>query len=281
MRRHRQGPCLILVDDRAGSGPRTVTRCSKSGAKSSTHYPGLTDYPPLSDPHLCQLTRLDSADVCFSGNGPAGSVLVGVEVKSVSDLLSSCANGRLQATQAPAMLSTYDYSYLLYYSPYRCNPEDGTLQVQTRGTSRGNGHGSGFWTPYRLGKRTVPYGYLESFLLTLSALGFRIKHVPSLEQAASWLGCLYRWWSKPWSDHKGLRTFDNSANLSLMPGMDDATYLRAKVAASMPGVGYERALAAAKHFPSIRALVNAGPDEWAKVPGIGKVVAKAVQAALE
>lgn len=32
-----------------------------------------------------------------------------------------------------------------------------------------------------------------------------------------------------------------------------------------PSIGYERAVAAAKHFPSIRAGVNAGVDEWAEV----------------
>jgi ERCC4-type nuclease len=169
------------------------------------------------------------------------------------------------------MLEDYDVSWLLYYGLYRPGLKDGALQLR-RGRA---------WKSYKLGKRAVPYGYVESFLLTLTSAGLHVKHVADAREAAAWLGVLHRWWSKSWSQHRGLRTFDQSRDVSLMPGMDSHTHLRARVAAQLPGVGFERAVAAANHFGSVRELINAGPADWEGVPGIGKVIARVVKEAVE
>jgi ERCC4-type nuclease len=207
--------------------------------------------------------------VAICGNGPHGPVLVGVEVKSVYDLVSSINTGRLQATQIPAMLATYDINWLLYFGSYRPG-KDGRLEIRAGDK----------WKALKLGDRPVPYGYMEALLLDLAALGVHVHRVHDIREAAQWLGVLYRWWSKAWSKHHGMRTLDNSRDLSLMPGMDADTLQRAKVAAQLPAVGFERALAAAQHFSSVSAMINASPDEWAQVPGIGKVVARAVVEAI-
>lgn len=242
-------PSSILIDDRAGSSDLIV-------------------HPPLSS--LGSLCRLDSGDVCFTGNGPGNQpTLVGVEVKTVLDLIASCNNGRLQARQIPRMLDDYDVVYLLYYGVYRPSVRGEDLQIR-KGKR---------WVGYRIGKRTVPYGYVEQMLMTLSALGVRIKHVHDTREAAKWLGELHRWWSKKWEEHRGLKVFDNSRQPSMMPGVDRETMVKAMVASQLPGVGYKRAMAAARYFASIREMVNAGAEEWEKVEGVGKVVGKAVEEA--
>lgn len=244
---------MIQIDDRAGSRD-------------------LIHHPPLDS--IAELTRLTSADVCCVGNGPDGPVLVGVEFKSIYDLISSSSTGRLQATQIPSMLSEYDVVWLLYYGTYRCGP-DGSLQLR-RGKS---------WQSYALGSRPVPYGYVEGLLLTLSALNVCIKHVYDPVQAAEWVGCLSRWWSKPWSKHKGMRTIDrspkgSSPTPSLLPGVSDDLSLRVRIAAQLPGVGFERALSAARYFPDVVSMVNASATEWSKIPGIGKVIGQSVERAV-
>jgi ERCC4-type nuclease len=216
-----------------------------------------------------ELTRLDSGDAMLVGNGPTGSLLVGVEVKSLWDLVSSAETGRLQATQIPAMLRTYDRSWLLYYGRYRLGVHD-RLEVR-----RGK-----LWKPMRLGSREVPYGYIEGLVFDLAELGVSTRHVFDEHEAAVWLGRLHRYWSKPWDKHRGMRTLDKSRDISLMPGMDPELLQRTKVAAALPGVGFERAIAAASHFESVAAMVNADVDDWASVPGIGKVIAKAVYSAI-
>lgn len=254
----RQGPGWddhppVLVDDRAGSKD-------------------LIKHFPLSVAGV--ICRLDAGDASFSGNGPEGTIMVGVEVKSISDLLASTDTGRIAGTQLPAMLQHFDASWLLVYGVHRPDPETGALQVLKRDHNDKGEHGfKGKWLNHYLGSSPVPYGYMESFLLTLTAAGLRVKQVSTMAEAAEWIGVLARWWSKPWDKHRSLRTFDNSSVISV-PSEDPQVVARANFAKGLPGIGYERALAAAKHFPSIQAMVNAPIQEWEKVPGIGKVLAR-------
>jgi hypothetical protein len=264
---------MILVDDRAGSKE-------------------LIKYPPLDS--LGELTRLDSGDVCFTGNGPRGSILIGIEVKSIFDLISSLDSHRLQGKQIPDMLDFgYDVRYLLHYGNYRSDPVSGNLQIRKRI------NGKVQWTDYMLGKRACPFGFVESFLCSPSftELGILSKRVIDVEEAVAWIAVLYRTWAKEYNKHKSMRVlYDNTASGTadktesapthpgtLLPtDRNSALMYRAGVASKLArGIGYEKAVAAAKHFPSVRAMVAAGPAEWAQVPGIGKVLAKSVVARVE
>jgi ERCC4-type nuclease len=238
----------LMIDDRAGS--RDLMR-----------------YEPVRT--VGELCRLDSADALIVGNGPDGALLVGVELKSIHDFVSSADTGRLQATQIPAMLATYGVNWLLYYGDYRVGVNN---RIELR-------YGKD-WKPMRLGSREVPFGYIEGLIFDLAGLGVHTRHVNSMREAAIWIAALHRYWSKPWDKHHGMRVLDKSHGVSLMPGMDPATLQRTKIAACLPGVGFERALAAAQHFTSVSAMVNADADEWAQVDGIGRVIAKAVVAAI-
>lgn len=223
--------------------------------------------PLLSTAEIC---RLDSGDAMILGNGPDGPLLVGVEVKSIYDLISSMRTGRLQATQLPALIATYDVRWLLIYGNYGPGPR-GVLQIYSKGSAPRN---------YQFGSRPVPYGYVESFLCDVAALGVHVKNVSSPYAAAQWLGVLARWWNKPWSKHKGMRALDNSHAVGLMPGMDSATYFRACVASQLPCIGFERAMLAANHFKSVKEMVGASVQEWSQIPGIGKVIARTILSAL-
>jgi len=238
----------VLIDDRAGSRE-------------------LVKYAPLDV--AGDLCRLDSGDVMIPGNGPDGAVLIGVEVKSIRDFIASIRTGRLQATQIPAMLKTYYQSWVLIHGHYRPD-SNGRLLL------RAGSH----WTPYTLGDREVPYGYVEAMLFDLASTGVQSAAVAGVKEAAQWIGVLARWWAKPWDKHKGMRTFDRSREIGLMPTMDNGMYTRARVASALPGLGFERALAAAKHFPDVLSMVNASATDWMEVPGVGKGVARAVVAAL-
>lgn len=255
---------MILIDQSAGSKE-------------------LVLYPPLNDTSLACLTSLavsddtrSSADVCFTGNGPDDKkLLVGIEFKKLSDLLSSIHSGRLGATQAQTMTREYQVCWILYCGEYRCG-EDGMLE--TPWTNPHNGRSSWRRVTF-IGNKPMPYGYLESSLLTYSAVGIQSKHVSSIEQAAQWIACLHRWWSKPWDKHRSLRTFDRSSDSkspALMPSLDAAMKAKILMAKEFPGMGYERAIAAAKYFHSVRDMINASVEEWLEVPGVGKVIAKQI-----
>jgi ERCC4-type nuclease len=240
----------VYIDDRAGSRE-------------------LIKHAPLNT--VGELCRLDSGDAMITGNGPGGAVVVvGVEVKSVWDLINSLNTGRLAGTQLPALLDAYEQPWLLVYGAYRA-AKDGQLLL-LRGRS---------WVPFVLGKRAVPYGYVEHFLLEAVAMGIKIRHVADVSEAAVWIGALHRWWSKPWEDHKGMHKFDQSQNRKFLPNMSDKERRIAKVAAALPSIGYDRATAAARHFPSIKAMINATAAEWTEIDGIGKVLANVVTGVID
>jgi len=232
------------------------------------------------------LSPLDAGDVAFSGNGPHGDVTIGVEVKSLSDLISSIDDGRLRATQLPGLLE-YDVRWLLYYGTCRCSPETGNLQIPI------HTHGEIEWKDFKLGKpvskRVVPWSYVESFLASPSVTNLRIhvKHCYDLAECARWIGVLYHVWQKPYTSHNSMLAFDTSADLGLMPLLPAHLKQRARTIATFPGVSYQRAVAIARAFPSLRALFNCGEEELAEVEvptkdgkgkarRLGKVLAKSI-----
>lgn len=225
----------------------------RDGSKDLLQY-----LPP--DTETC---TLDFGDAMILGNGPDGVVTVGIEVKSVSDLLQSENTGRLAGHQLPGMLKLYDLCWLLYYGSYRPGSK-GELQVR-----RGK-----LWQNFKIGTRPVPYGYLESFLMDVSSTGCRIKQVYNAEEAAAWLMVAHRWWSKQWKDHKGLRQFDMSKSDCLFPGLTDDQERVARAAMTLPGIGTEKAIKCAYFFDSISEMSVADVSDWEQVDGIGKVLAK-------
>lgn len=243
----------ILVDDRAGSKDLVLKPCLRD---------------------IAELARLDSGDVMIRGNGPDGSVAVGVEVKSIWDLVASASNGRLMGTQIPAMLANYSHSWLLIYGAWRAGRRDGLLHIQ-RGKTR--------WELFKLGRSPVPYSFVEHLFTEITMMGVHVSTVPSDYDAAEWVASLASWWEKHWADHKAARVFDKSSTearlrpVMLAPGVR----FRAELASKLPGVGFDRAVAAAKHFGSAMEMLNATEAQWCEVPGIGKGVAKSVVTALK
>lgn len=122
----------------------------------------------------------------------------------------------------------------------------------------------------------MPYSYLEGMLLTANAAGVSHKHVETEEQAAAWLAVLEHWWSKEWSEHKAFRKSLKCAVPGIIPDVQPDMLNRMRVAAQLPGVGWDKALAAAVWFPSVRAMVNATEREWEQVPGVGRVIARQI-----
>lgn len=273
---------MILIDDRLGS--RELAQCKAFRRDRG----GDRD---RANPIPFELTRLDSGDVCFAGNGPTGGVLVGAELKSIPDVIQSCRDGRLTGDggQLQRMREDYDIRYLIYYGEYRAQPSTGLLQM-----CGDDIHSGGSWYVYMMGtndhgaQRTILWSHFERQVVSLSMCGVHIKHVPNKESAASFIvDVLYPWWMKDWSAHKsgqsiaGVRNLSN-ANLNsgspalLAATMDDNTKQRAMFALSLRKVnmGYRRAIAAARHFTSPYHMATAEASEWEMVPGIGKTIAQ-------
>lgn len=237
---------MILLDPRAGSGH-------------------LIAHPPLDS--LATHTELRAGDAAFIGRGPDRQVAVGVEVKSVADLLSSIQTGRLQGTQIPRMREEYDVVWLLVHGRWRVGADGGLLVYNERRCH---------WFNHPPEGHQFTYAYPEKWLMTAVESGVRVRMVEREEEVAAWLGLLAGWWEKRWERHGGMCAFDRSREIPGVVGMENGGMLRAQVANCLPKLGVKRARAAAEHFPSVRGMINAGVEEWCEVEGVGKGIGERI-----
>jgi hypothetical protein len=297
---------------------------------SSTGSSDLLSYPPLSSPEIATPVSLQvspnetrtSADVEFRGNGPgspgspssnspgspssssqgnnpaSSSIMIGVEVKTLTDVLDSLGDGRLIGTQLYALSANYHQRYLLLVGRYRPHPTETDKQgnphlllsyhIRDKQTRALLYHKDGTpmvgWSTYpHKSTRPLPYTYLESALLSPSLThmhapivssqppgsarhGVTVRVVESHESAAWWIYALYRTWSKPWTEHRLTKVFDESADICPPRGMErDGIYLLASMLKKLPGVGYESAFAIASHFRKMKSAVLAPEEEWTSI----------------
>jgi len=211
-----------------------------------------------------ELAELEYADLCWMGNGPDGLAPVGIELKTLRDLLSSMRSGRLAGRQLPGMLAAYDYSYLIVEGPCRANPQTGILEEPRRGG----------WQELRLGASRFYFDDVELFLTSLDTLTpLRIRRTRSRTETMRMILLLYRWWQKPWEDHGSLKVIYGGPPPSPLPVEHS---LVRRFAVQLPGVGWERSAAVEKSFASVAEMVAADEKRWQQVEGIGKVLSRRI-----
>ena len=289
----------IYIDSAVGSGvQKTVTVSTGPRAGHQTHMTSLTSFHPLNT--LAQLYPLStlglSGDVFFVGNGPKDtSVNIGVEVKSLGDLISSIQSNRLQEQLKTMMGCGYHYIYLLYYGVYRASktPYRGvhksyyTIEVP-KGLQIKHSNPEQVWRllpSYQRdkGNRQSPlvYSFVERAITEIAQTGIRVIHVPDKRHAALYIGeVLYSWWQKPWGAHTLFSNFNTSSDIppsssSLLPDVHPKVYARAIVVNKLlKGVGWNKAISAAKHFQGMWHLLNCHDVAiWGGINGWGKVLA--------
>ncbi len=242
---------MILVDSRIGSGDLLIPLKKRVNGQA-------------------QSAVLDSGDVAFGGCGPDGDIIIGVELKGLGDMLTSMRSGRY-IEQLNRMLETYQAIYLFIEGVWRPS-EDGIIETPTRGG----------WGPLSLsskeqrdkGRRRAYYSYseLDKFITSLemkrSVIVRRIPRFPRssrLETVMSLVN-LYNWWQKPWESHSSVEAVKlQSGN----PLTGKVSTLR-RVAAALPGVGWELSRRVEQHFKSVENMAGALSSEWMEVSGIGK-----------
>lgn len=234
---------MIVVDDRVGA------------VELARKLPGAV------------VRRLEYADFWFPGRGPAGSsVSIGIERKTVDDLVNSIVSGRLSTHQLPGMLQHYDYCYLLVEGYWRPSPATGLLEVMRRG-----------WVPYNTGGRTYRAALVSNYLNSLSlVLGVHVYKTLSDNESCHWLKSLYAWWNnKKWDEHRAHLAIRKPEVEGFLPPS-----LIEMVCACLPGVGPKRARSVASRFSNVRELCAAVPDDFMAIDGIGKKTANGIVEAL-
>lgn len=222
-----------------------------------------------------EVTHLDFGDIAFTGRGPDGRpVLVGIEYKTIREMLTCMRDGRFVGHQLPGLLNCYESAWLLLEGQVR----QGRQSIEFHGWN-------GVWAAVKPWQK-VQYSDLMSHLFTLTMkTPLRIAIVRDKKEAADWLGSLYSWWTKKgWEEHDSAVGIHQGADEDLRANMLSIVHPTQKMlhAKQLPGIGMQKVMPVARHFPSVQAMFNADVDDWVgiewkdakgKVKRLGKKVA--------
>ena len=217
--------------------------------------------PLLQNPIICSL---EYADFAWSGNGPNGPVNIGVERKTLMDLLQSMTTGRLSGHQMVGLTHQYDWVYLLVEGIWRPDKETGVLQRIGR---------NGKWASAAQGSRRFMARDIYNFFQTLQVMCGVITVVTSNQwETAMWLTANYSWWQKGWEKHKSHLQFQKPVAHAQLSKPNLVT----RMANQLTGIGWDKAKRIGEHFHDIFDLVDAEEEELRKIEGIGPKLAKQI-----
>lgn len=249
---------MLLLDPRAGSGD-LVAWLTPLGVPATT-------------------SRLEFGDVAFVGNGPNDLPhQVGLEVKTIGDVVNCMTSGRFAAHQLPGLLRDYDEAWLLIEGQWRPSVPDGLLQVYHPSKH--------FWFTLKTGGRQWMWKDVQGWVQSMMVLGgVKVWCSPDRAQLAAFIAGLYRWWQKPFGDHSSLKTFvDYKARVggaSGQPAMLRAPSFERRVYKELPGIGWEKSGNVEMAFPDVLTAVQADAAAWQRIPGVGPTIATRITRAL-
>lgn len=211
-------------------------------------------HPLLED--IAALGRLEFGDISFESHD---GKKIGLERKTLRDLLSSMTTGRLLGHQVPGLLNMYDVTYLIVEGVWKASPKSAALL--TRCGKK--------WIPIRFGKRFYTHREFYSFLNSLEILfGIHCITTYSIVQTACVVRALHHWWNKP----------EHHTEIGAKPMLDISKYntVLFRWAYCLPGVGKKKAKAVSEYFTSPVDLATAQEKVFEEVPGIGKNLARSI-----
>lgn len=233
---------MLLVDSRIGSADLAT---------------------PLRDMGLdVETTTLEFSDVMFEGRGDNdASVLIGIELKKLPDLVSSLRTGRLSGHQLPGLTGPdkrFDWAWLLVEGYWRTNTR-GLVTVEkwnprTRKTE---------WVPLHGNLSTAE---MEKRVHTLELMGgIHTRYANTRNDTLHFITNLYRWWTdRTMDDHQSHLT-PHTAH-SFLPLSDfRQTVMR------FPSIGLKASKAVEDYFSAnLQDAVNAPVADWAEIITLDK-----------
>lgn len=191
-----------------------------------------------------ELVKLEYGDFAFEGNGPNGPVKVGIERKTWPDLLSSTNSNRFNGDQLIGLLENYSIAYLFIEGASRANPNSGMLEFSPMLPNFISGYGNG-----------QAFHAIWSQITTFEHCGLKIREPINPYTSVQEIINLYQWFSRPWESHNSHQRVKD-----IRFSVKRASTV-AKVARAL-GLGHEGARRAEQFFGSVKAMVNAAPEDW-------------------
>ena len=206
----------------------------------------------------CDVAPLAFGDVAFTGNGPDGEISIGIERKTLHDMLSCIEDSRYASHQRLGMKSMYDVSVLIIEGFWKPR-EDGVLME-----SKDSIH---YW-PCRPHGLTVMYSKLRRYLISIRYTGVSVMITRNMAHTAYDICEEYHYHQKKWDKHTSLKEIQKLA----IPQLSGKPSLARKWANDIDGVGVVLGEQADMHFrrKAIR-LATSDEEDWiACGAGVGK-----------
>ncbi len=208
------------------------------------------------------VTRLEFGDFAFEGRGANGTVLnIGVELKRLTDLVSSIRTGRISGHQLPGLVGpngAYDYTWIVVEGLWRVDNVGRIIVKRYSKRERKN-----VWVP-------LPGGMLASemvkHVLTLElCAGCHVRFTNSDHDTVQFLSTLYHWWTDKDMDQHTSHLAPQKAG-GYLPISDYRDIVR-----KLPGIGLRTSLAVETHFGAdLIRTICAGTNEWAEVTTVDR-----------
>lgn len=204
-----------------------------------------------------EIANLPSADFAFEGNGPDGTVNIGVERKTIHDMLACIDDARYSAHQKIGMKQLYNLSFLCVEGMWRAHDPDGWLMELFPGSQS--------WAFCKPGGRRVLYSKLRRYLYSVSLSNVNVIQTRDMYQTAYDVCELYHYFQKKWSAHTSLLEVQKFA----IPDMNFKPSLVRRWASDLEDIGVKHSLEAEHLFKTPIRLAQADEMDWLKINGIG------------
>ena len=212
------------------------------------------------------------SDFQFIGNGPDNeTILVGIERKTITDLIQSMRDNRLAGQQVGRMVATYDRRYLIVEGIWRLNRDNGYVECPA---------GAKGW---RVVRGAVKYQELDRFLCSLGEFAdMQIWRTNTEDETCRAIADRYIWWQKQYHEHRTAKTvYSNEVKRKGRRGLifKEKSSLLEKWLCQLNGID-GRTVELAKWFESPLALAQADVTDWMTIKGlkIGRKTAEKIVA---
>lgn len=209
--------------------------------------------------------NLEFGDACFEGNGPDGSVLVGIERKGLHDLINCIEDARLSGHQLIGMRDMYAVRILMVEAHWKPHDDSGILMEGFSGGTAWGYYGG------RNAQRTM-YSKVKRYLQSVSLSGTIVDYSRDPFHTAYNIGEWFHYFQKKWSGHTSLLEMQKVA----IPALTGKPSLVRKWAVDLDDIGVKLSEDAEKLFKTPIALATADETDWLKLRGVGVPTAQKI-----
>lgn len=205
----------------------------------------------------CDKADLQFGDAAFEGHGPHGPIMIGIERKSLHDLLMCIDDGRISGHQRIGMKQMYAVSIIMVEGHWRPHDGNGLLMEGFNGGTS--------WGFCRYRSQRTLYSKLYRYLCSVALSGVIVSYSRDVFQTCFNIVEWYQYFQKSWNQHTSMLETQKIA----VPTLNAKPSLVRLWANDLSGVGTKLSLDAEKLFKKPINLAMADETEWLRIPGVG------------